>query len=112
MPCIAEIIIPSPEQNRRHQVVPADACQCLGIAAVEPAVRQWPRLDETPAGAVASVDAARLKNVGYLYRTSLPLPNAAPAARRTDGNAGRKTARRRILNAAGQVNIRPRIAMG
>jgi len=36
--------------------------------AVELAIRQWARSDEAAAGAVAGVDAARLKNVGHLYR--------------------------------------------
>ena len=41
--------------------------------AVELAIRQWARADEAAATAVASVDAARLKNVGQLYRaTGLP----------------------------------------
>src|SRR5262245_39208148 len=45
--------------------------------AVELAIRQWARSDELAAGAVASVDAARLKNVGLLYRaTGLPLEEA------------------------------------
>ena len=35
--------------------------------AIELAIRQWARTDEAAAGAVASVDAARLKNVGALY---------------------------------------------
>src|SRR2546429_5484218 len=38
--------------------------------AVELAIRQWARSDETAAAAVASVDAARLKNVGQLYRAT------------------------------------------
>lgn len=38
--------------------------------AVELAIRQWARSDELAAGAVASVDAARLKNVGHLYRAT------------------------------------------
>lgn len=38
--------------------------------AVELAIRQWARADETAASAVASVDAARLKNVGQLYRAT------------------------------------------
>jgi AcrR family transcriptional regulator len=47
--------------------------------AVELAIRQWARSDEAAAGAVASVDAARLKNVGQLYRaTGLP-PDEADA---------------------------------
>src|ERR1700730_5443010 len=47
--------------------------------AVELAIRQWARSDETAAAAVASVDVARLKNVGQLYRaTGLP-PEAADA---------------------------------
>src|SRR5712692_7168405 len=41
--------------------------------AVELAIRQWARSDDTAAAAVAGVDAARLKNVGQLYRaTGLP----------------------------------------
>ena len=47
--------------------------------AVELAIRQWARSDEAAANAVASVDAARLKNVGQLYRaTGLP-PEQADA---------------------------------
>ena len=38
--------------------------------AVELAIRQWARSDELAAYAVASVDAARLKNVGHLYRAT------------------------------------------
>ncbi|CAN7713780.1 TetR/AcrR family transcriptional regulator [Bradyrhizobium sp. LjRoot220] len=38
--------------------------------AVELAIRQWARSDEAAAAAVASVDAARLQNVGQLYRTA------------------------------------------
>lgn len=38
--------------------------------AVELAIRQWARSDEAAAAAVASVDAARLKNVGNLYRAT------------------------------------------
>jgi AcrR family transcriptional regulator len=38
--------------------------------AVELAIRQWARSDESAAAAVASVDAARLKNVGQLYRAT------------------------------------------
>src|SRR6201986_1332271 len=38
--------------------------------AIELAIRQWARSDEAAAGAVASVDAARLKNVGQLYRAT------------------------------------------
>lgn len=40
---------------------------------IELAMRQWARSDELAATAVAGVDAARLKNVGQLYRaTGLP----------------------------------------
>jgi AcrR family transcriptional regulator len=47
--------------------------------AVELAIRQWARSDEAAANAVARVDAARLKNVGQLYRaTGLP-PEQADA---------------------------------
>jgi AcrR family transcriptional regulator len=47
--------------------------------AVELAIRQWARSDQAAADAVASVDAARLKNVGQLYRaTGLP-PEQADA---------------------------------
>ena len=38
--------------------------------AVELAIRQWARADDNAAAAVASVDAARLKNVGQLYRAT------------------------------------------
>src|SRR6202051_2161099 len=38
--------------------------------AVELAIRQWARSDDAAAAAVAGVDAARLKNVGQLYRTT------------------------------------------
>jgi len=47
--------------------------------AVELAIRQWARSDAAAADAVASVDAARLKNVGQLYcATGLP-PDEADA---------------------------------
>jgi AcrR family transcriptional regulator len=38
--------------------------------AIELAIRQWARTDEAAAEAVASVDAARLKNVAQLYRAA------------------------------------------
>jgi AcrR family transcriptional regulator len=38
--------------------------------AIELAIRQWARTDEAAAEAVASVDAARLKNVAGLYRAT------------------------------------------
>ena len=38
--------------------------------SIELAIRQWARSDELAANAVASVDAARLKNVGHLYRAT------------------------------------------
>jgi len=38
--------------------------------AIELAIRQWARSDEAATAAVASVDAARLKNVALLYRAS------------------------------------------
>ena len=38
--------------------------------AVELAIRQWARADAQAAAAVASVDAARLNNVGQLYRAT------------------------------------------
>jgi len=38
--------------------------------AIELAIRQWARADEGAAAAVASVDAARLKHVGELYRAT------------------------------------------
>jgi len=45
--------------------------------AVELAIRQWARSDDAAAAAVASVDAARLRNVGQLYRaTGLPTEEA------------------------------------
>lgn len=37
---------------------------------IELAIRQWARSDELAANAVAGVDAARLKNVGQLYRAT------------------------------------------
>ncbi|SDI46757.1 MULTISPECIES: TetR/AcrR family transcriptional regulator [Bradyrhizobium] len=37
---------------------------------IELAIRQWARSDEVAATAVAGVDAARLKNVGQLYRAT------------------------------------------
>ena len=46
--------------------------------AIELAIRQWARGDEKAAVAVASVDAARLRNVGQLYRaTGLDADEAA-----------------------------------
>jgi len=47
--------------------------------AVELAVRQWARSDEAAATAVASVDAARLNNVGQLYRATGLQPEQADA---------------------------------
>jgi AcrR family transcriptional regulator len=47
--------------------------------AVELAIRQWARADEAAASAVASVDAARLKNVAELYRATGLAPEAADA---------------------------------
>ena len=47
--------------------------------AVELAIRQWARSDEAAANAVASVDAARLKNVGLLYRATGLSAEAADA---------------------------------
>lgn len=45
--------------------------------AVELAIRQWARSDDAAAAAVASVDAARLNNVGQLYRaTGVPADEA------------------------------------
>jgi hypothetical protein len=38
--------------------------------AIELAIRQWARSDEAAAETVATVDAARLKNVGQLYRAT------------------------------------------
>lgn len=38
--------------------------------AIELAIRQWARFDESAAAAVASVDAARLKHVTELYRAT------------------------------------------
>jgi AcrR family transcriptional regulator len=38
--------------------------------AIELAIRQWARTDAAAAAAVARVDAARLKNVGQLYRAT------------------------------------------
>jgi len=47
--------------------------------AVELAIRQWARSDETAAAAVAGVDAARLQNVGQLYRAAGLAPEEADA---------------------------------
>jgi AcrR family transcriptional regulator len=47
--------------------------------AVELAIRQWARSDVPAAAAVASVDAARLKNVGQLYRATGLAPDEADA---------------------------------
>lgn len=47
--------------------------------AIELAIRQWARSDEKAATAVASVDAARLKNVGTLYRAAGLAPEEADA---------------------------------
>lgn len=47
--------------------------------AVELAIRQWARSDAAAAAAVASVDAARLKNVGQLYRATGLAPEEADA---------------------------------
>ena len=47
--------------------------------AVELAIRQWARSDEAAAAAVASVDAARLQNVGHLYRAAGLSPDEADA---------------------------------
>lgn len=47
--------------------------------AIELAIRQWARTDDKAAAAVASVDAARLKNVGQLYRAAGLGPEEADA---------------------------------
>jgi AcrR family transcriptional regulator len=47
--------------------------------AIELAIRQWARSDEAAAAAVASVDAARLKNVALLYRATGLSPDEADA---------------------------------
>lgn len=47
--------------------------------AVELAVRQWARADKAAAATVASVDAARLKNVALLYRATGLAAEAAEA---------------------------------
>ena len=47
--------------------------------AIELAIRQWARSDRAAAAAVASVDAARLKNVGQLYRATGMTPDDADA---------------------------------
>src|SRR3954466_2524106 len=46
---------------------------------IELAIRQWARSDELAATAVAGVDAARLKNVGQLYRATGLQPEEADA---------------------------------
>jgi AcrR family transcriptional regulator len=47
--------------------------------AIELAIRQWARADAAAAEAVASVDAARLKNVAQLYRATGLTPDQAEA---------------------------------
>jgi len=47
--------------------------------AVELAIRQWARTDDNAAAAVAGVDAARLKNVGQIYRATGLGPEDADA---------------------------------
>ena len=47
--------------------------------AVELAIRQWAQSDEAAAAAAASVDAARLQNVGQLYRAAGLPPEEADA---------------------------------
>src|SRR5215471_3518208 len=47
--------------------------------AIELAIRQWARADQAAAEAVANVDAARLKNVGELYRATGITPDQAEA---------------------------------
>jgi AcrR family transcriptional regulator len=47
--------------------------------AIELAIRQWARSDEAAATAVASVDAARLKNVAELYGATGLQPEEAEA---------------------------------
>jgi len=47
--------------------------------AIELAIRQWARIDESAAVAVASVDAARLKHVAELYRATGLLAEEAEA---------------------------------
>jgi AcrR family transcriptional regulator len=47
--------------------------------AIELAIRQWARSDAAAAAAVAGVDAARLKNVGRLYRATGLAPDDADA---------------------------------
>ena len=47
--------------------------------AIELAIRQWARIDASAAAAVASVDDARLKNVGQLYRATGLGPEEADA---------------------------------
>ena len=47
--------------------------------AIELAIRQWARSDEAALAAVASVDAARLKNVAELYRELGLTPEDAQA---------------------------------
>jgi AcrR family transcriptional regulator len=47
--------------------------------AIELAIRQWARSDAAAAAAVAGVDAARLKNVGRLYRATGLAPDEADA---------------------------------
>jgi AcrR family transcriptional regulator len=65
-------------RERLKALIPqyAERVNTAGMA-VELAIRQWARSDELAAGAAAHVDAARLKNVGNLFRaTGLPAEEA------------------------------------
>jgi len=65
-------------RERLKALIPqyAERVNTEGVA-VELAIRQWARSDELAAGAAAHVDAARLKNVGNLFRaTGLPAEEA------------------------------------
>jgi AcrR family transcriptional regulator len=58
-------------RDRLKAVIPqySERVNMEGLA-VELAIRQWARSDELAAGVAAHVDAARLKNVGNLFRAT------------------------------------------
>jgi len=73
-------------QSEEGGATPADKLRFLGKIyteraseqgiAIELAIRQWARGDETAAAAVAAVDAARLKVVSSLFRAGMPAQDA------------------------------------
>src|SRR6195952_4619965 len=71
--------------------------------AVELAIRQWARSDEAAATCVASVDAARLQNVGLLYRAT-GLSPMRPTRRRSCSTAS-SSARASCFSNAGRASV-------